>query len=41
MIKWQTLATRRGSTHMNYRIGVWRPWLNQVDALEEITEPRG
>jgi replicative DNA helicase len=41
MIKIQTLATRRGSTNMNWRAGVWRPWVNQVDALEEITEPRG
>lgn len=41
MIKWQTMATRRGSSNMNWRVGVWRPWVNQVDALEEITEPRG
>jgi hypothetical protein len=41
MIKWQTLATRRGSTNMNWRVGVWRPYVNQIDALEEITEPRG
>lgn len=41
MIKIQTLATRRGSTNMNWRAGVWRPWVNQIDALEEITEPQG
>ena len=41
MIKWQTMATRRGSEHKNWRVGVWRPWVNQIDALEEITEPRG
>lgn len=41
MIKWQTMATRRGSSNKNWRVGVWRPWVNQVDALEEITEPRG
>lgn len=41
MIKWQTMATRRGSTNMNWRVGAWRPWVNQIDALEEITEPRG
>lgn len=41
MIKWQTMATRRGSENKNWRVGVWRPWVNQVDALEEITEPRG
>lgn len=41
MIKWQTMATRRGSTNMNWRVGVWRPWVNQIDMLDEITEPRG
>jgi hypothetical protein len=41
MIKWQTMATRRGSENKNWRAGVWRPWVNQIDALEEITEPRG
>lgn len=41
MLKWQTLATRRGSTTMNWRVGVWRPYVNQIDMLEEITEPRG
>ena len=40
MVKWQTMATRRGSENKNWRIGVWRPYLNQIDALEEITEPR-
>lgn len=40
MIKWQTMATRRGSENKNWRVGVWRPWVNQVDALEEISEPR-
>lgn len=40
MVKWQTMATRRGSENKNWRIGVWRPYLNQVDALEEITELR-
>jgi len=41
MVKWQTMATRRGSENKNWRIGVWRPYLGQIDALEEITEPRG
>ncbi len=41
MVKWQTMATRRGSTNKNWRVGVWRPYLGQIDALEEITEPRG
>ncbi len=38
MIKWQTLATRRGGENKNWRIGAWRPYVNQVDGLEEITE---
>lgn len=38
MIKWQTLATRRGGENKNWRIGAWRPYVNQIDALEEITE---
>jgi hypothetical protein len=41
MIMWQTMATRRGSTNKNWRVGVWRPWVNQIGMLEEITEPRG
>jgi replicative DNA helicase len=35
MIKWQTLATRRGSSNRNWRVA-WRPWLNQVAILDEI-----
>lgn len=35
MIKWQTLATRRGSSNRNYRVA-WRPWINQVAVLDEI-----
>jgi replicative DNA helicase len=35
MIKWQTLATRRGSSNRSYRVA-WRPWINQVAVLDEI-----
>lgn len=35
MIKWQTLATRRGSRNASWRVA-WRPWLNQVAVLDEI-----
>lgn len=35
MIKWQTLATRRGSSNRNWRVA-WRPWINQVAVLDEI-----
>jgi replicative DNA helicase len=35
MIKWQTLATRRGSSLYNARLA-WRPWINQVTVLDEI-----
>lgn len=35
MIKWQTLATRRGSTLFNARLA-WRPWINQIAFLDEI-----
>lgn len=35
MIKWQTLATRRGSSNQSWRIA-WRPWLNQVAVLDQI-----
>lgn len=35
MLKWQTMATRRGSTYKNFRMA-WRPWVNQVEALGEI-----
>lgn len=35
MIKWQTMATRRGSRNLNLRM-VWRPWINQVASLGEI-----
>jgi replicative DNA helicase len=38
MIKWQTLATRRGSSNKNWRMA-WRPWVNQVEALGEIEAP--
>lgn len=41
MMKWQTLATRRGSTNKNWRVGVWRPWVNQIEHLDEISEPVG
>lgn len=37
MAKWQTLATRRGSRNLNVRLA-WRPWLNQVEFLDEIGE---
>ncbi len=35
MVKWQTLATRRGSRNYSARLA-WRPWLNQVAVLDEI-----
>lgn len=35
MVKFQTLATRRGSSLYNARLA-WRPWINQVAVLEEI-----
>jgi len=35
MIKWQTLATRRGSRNASWRMA-WRPWLNQIAVLEEM-----
>jgi hypothetical protein len=35
MIKWQTLATRRGSSNLSWRVA-WRPWLNQVAILDQI-----
>lgn len=35
MIKWQTLATRRGSRNASWRVA-WRPWINQVAVLDEI-----
>jgi replicative DNA helicase len=35
MIKWQTLATRRGSSNQSWRVA-WRPWLNQVAILDQI-----
>jgi hypothetical protein len=35
MIKWQTLATRRGSSNRSWRVA-WRPWVGQVDILDEI-----
>lgn len=35
MIKWQTLATRRGSSNRSWRVA-WRPWINQVAVLDEI-----
>lgn len=38
MIKWQTLATRRGSSNKNFRMA-WRPWVNQVEVLGEIEAP--
>lgn len=38
MIKWQTLATRRGSSNKNWRMA-WRPWVDQVEALGEIEAP--
>lgn len=38
MIKWQTMATRRGSSNKNFRMA-WRPWVNQVEALGEIEAP--
>lgn len=35
MIKWQTLATRRGASLLNARLA-WRPWINQVAVLDQI-----
>lgn len=35
MVKWQTLATRRGSSNRSFRLA-YRPWLNQVTVLDEI-----
>lgn len=35
MIKWQTLATRRGSSLYSVLLA-WRPWINQVAVLDEI-----
>lgn len=35
MLKWQTLATRRGSSNKNWRMA-WRPWVGQVESLGEI-----
>lgn len=38
MMKWQTMATRRGSENKNWRVGVWRPYLGQIEELEEIED---